>query len=165
MLVYRIASSRHIKDLSGEGARLHGGRWNHRGTAIIYASETRSLATVEFLVHVPFFFAPADLKIATIEIPDGLAPEEVDLSALPSNWRAFPPPPELADLGTSWAQSGRALLLRVPSAAVEHEYNILINPAHPDIARVALAGVVDFRLDRRLARPKVKKGTGYFSRP
>jgi len=160
MLVYRIASSKHIKELSGEGARLYGGRWNHRGTAIIYTSETRSLATVEFLVHVPFSFAPTDLKIAAIEIPDELTPEEVDLSALPSNWRGFPPPPELADLGTSWAQAGRTLLLRVPSAVVEHEYNILINPAHPDIARIALAKAEDFLLDRRL-----KKGTGYFSRP
>ncbi|HVO83165.1 MAG TPA: RES family NAD+ phosphorylase [Syntrophobacteria bacterium] len=152
MLVYRIATSEHIEDLSGEGARLHGGRWNHRGTAIIYTSASRSLATVELLVHVSLSYAPTDLKIATIEIPDEPAPEEADLSALPSNWRGFPSPPELADLGTSWAESGRTLLLRVPSAVVEHEHNILINPAHPDIARVALAGVEDFLLDRRLAR-------------
>ncbi len=154
MIVYRIARSKHIGDLSGEGARLHGGRWNHRGTAIIYTSASRSLAAVELLVHVSLSYAPADLKIAAIEIPDELAPEETDLSILPPNWRAFPPPLELADLGTSWAESGRSLLLRVPSAVVEHEYNILINPAHPDIARVALTGVEDFRLDRRLARPK-----------
>lgn len=154
MLVYRIASSEHIKDLSGEGARLYGGRWNHRGTAIIYTSASRSLATVELLVHVSLSYAPTDLKIATIEVPDEPAPEEAALSALPSNWRDFPPPPELADLGTSWAESGRTLLLRVPSAVVEHEHNILINPAHPAIARVALAGVEDFLLDRRLARPK-----------
>jgi RES domain-containing protein len=152
MLVYRIATSEHIEDLSGEGARLHGGRWNHRGTAIIYTSASRSLATVELLVHVSLSYAPTDLKIATIEIPDEPAPEEADLSALPSIWRGFPSPPELADLGTSWAESGRTLLLRVPSAVVEHEHNILINPAHPDIARVALAGVEDFLLDRRLAR-------------
>jgi len=154
MLVYRIATSTHVNDLSGEGARLHGGRWNHRGTAVIYTSETRSLATVELLVHVSLSFAPTDLKMATIEVPDEPAPEVVDVAALPPNWRGFPAPPELADLGTSWARSGRSLLLRVPSAVVEHEYNILINPAHPDIARIALAGVEDFLLDRRLARTK-----------
>jgi RES domain-containing protein len=154
MLVYRIARSNHIADLSGEGARLHGGRWNHRGTAVIYTSASRSLATVELLVHLSFSFLPTDLKMATIEIPDEPAPEEVEVAALPPNWRGFPAPPELADLGTSWARSGRSLLLRVPSAVVEHEYNILINPAHPDIARVALAAMEDFRLDRRLARPK-----------
>lgn len=154
MLVYRIATSKHIEDLSGEGARRHGGRWNHRGTAVTYTSATRSLATVELLVHVPFSFAPADLKIATIGIPDEPAPEEVDVAALPPNWRDFPAPPELADLGTSWARSGHSLLFRVPSAVVEQEHNILINPAHPDIARVVLAKVEDFRLDRRLVRPK-----------
>jgi len=154
MLVYRIATSKHIGDLSGEGARLHGGRWNRRGTAVIYTSETRSLATVELLVHVSLSYTPTDLKIAIIEIPDEPAPEEVDGAALPPNWRGFPAPPELAHLGTSWARSGRSLLLRVPSAVVEHEYNMLINPAHPDIARVVLAKVEDFRLDRRLARPK-----------
>jgi RES domain-containing protein len=154
MLVYRIATSTHVNDLSGEGARLHGGRWNHRGTAIIYTSASRSLATVELLVHVSLSFAPTDLKMATIEVPDEPAPEVVDVAALPPNWRGFPAPPELADLGTSWARSGRSLLLRVPSAVVEHEYNILINPAHPDIARIALAGVEDFRLDQRLARTK-----------
>jgi RES domain-containing protein len=154
MLVYRIATSKHVNDLSGEGARLHGGRWNHRGTAIIYTSASRSLATVELLVHVSLSYAPTDLKMATIEVPDEPAPEVVDVAALPPNWRGFPAPPELADLGTSWARSGRSLLLRVPSAVVEHEYNILINPAHPDIARIALAGVEDFLLDQRLARTK-----------
>ena len=154
MLLYRIATSTHVNDLSGEGARLHGGRWNHRGTAVIYTSETRSLATVELLVHVSLSFAPTDLKMATIEVPDEPAPEVVDVAALPPNWRGFPAPPELADLGTSWARSGRSLLLRVPSAVVEHEHNILINPAHPDIARIALAGVEDFLLDQRLARTK-----------
>jgi RES domain-containing protein len=154
MLVYRIARSEHIGDLSGEGARLHGGRWNHRGTPIIYTSAARSLATVELLVHVAFSFAPTDLKMATIGIPDEPPPEEVDVAALPSKWRDFPPPPKLADLGTSWAQSGRTLLLRVPSAVVEHEHNILINPAHPDIARVVLTEIEDFRLDGRLTRPK-----------
>jgi len=154
MLVYRIARSKHIKDLSGEGARLHGGRWNHRGTAVIYTSETRSLATVELLVHLSLSFAPTDLKIATIEIPDEPAAEEVEVAALPPNWRGFPAPPELADLGTSWARSGRSLLLRVPSAVVKREYNILINPAHPQMALVVLAEIEDFLLDRRLARTK-----------
>jgi RES domain-containing protein len=154
MLVYRIATSKHINDLSGEGARLHGGRWNHRGMAVIYTSETRSLATVELLVHVSLSFAPTDLKMATIEVPDEPAPEVVDVAALPPNWRDFPAPPELADLGTAWARSNRSLLLRVPSAVVEHEKNILINPAHPVIARAVLTKVEDFRLDRRLARAK-----------
>ena len=152
MLVYRIARTEHIRDLTGTGARLYGGRWNHSGTALIYASETRSLATVEFLVHVSPPHAPTDLSMATIEIPDDLVPEEVAASSLPRNWRDFPAPLELAELGTSWARAHRNLLLRVPSAVVEHEYNILINPSHADMSRVALVKVESYTLDKRLVR-------------
>lgn len=152
MLVFRIARKEHIRDLTGTGARLYGGRWNHPGTALVYASETRSLATVEFLVHVHLPGAPSDLGIAAIEIPDDAAPEHVGVSSLPGNWRDYPAPLELAELGTSWARSNRGLLLRVPSAVVDNEYNILINPTHPDIAKVTLIEVQGYRFDKRLVR-------------
>ncbi|MCI0493899.1 RES family NAD+ phosphorylase, partial [candidate division KSB1 bacterium] len=42
-----------MNDLTGTGARQYGGRWNHKGTGIIYTSESRSLAILEYLVHVP----------------------------------------------------------------------------------------------------------------
>ncbi len=152
MLVFRIARKEHIRDLTGTGARLYGGRWNHPGTALVYASETRSLATVEFLVHVSLPDAPTDLGIATIEIPDDEAPEHVGLSSLPKNWQDYPAPLELAELGTSWARSNQGLLLRVPSSVVENEYNILINPTHPGIAKVTLVEVQGYRFDKRLVR-------------
>jgi RES domain-containing protein len=150
MLVYRIAKKEVVRDLSGTGAKLYGGRWNHRGTAVVYTSETRALATVEFLVHVSLSNAPRGLMIATIEIPDKIVPEEVPRAALPRGWRDYPPPREVADLGTRWVKSGRSLLLRVPSAVVEQEYNILINPLHSDMRRVKLQRVEKFEFDRRL---------------
>jgi len=150
MFIYRIARTEHIRDLTGTGARLYGGRWNHPGTALIYTSETRSLATVEFLVHVSPPHAPTDLSMATLEILDDVAPEGVAVSSLPRNWRDFPAPLELAELGTSWARARRSLLLRVPSAVVEHEYNILINPSHADMLRVVLVEVESYTLDERL---------------
>jgi RES domain-containing protein len=152
MLVYRIARTRHIRDLSGIGARLYGGRWNHPGTALLYASESRSLATVEFLVHLSMPEAPAGLSIATLEIPDDVRPGEIRPSSLPGNWREHPAPAALAELGTKWARANRGLLLRVPSAVVEGEYNLLINPAHADMPRVAIARVERYRMNSRLAR-------------
>ena len=152
MLVYRIAKSEHIRDLSGAGERLYGGRWNRRGSALVYTSGTRSLATVELLVHVSLPYVPTDLSIATIEIPDDERLDELDPSRLPSNWRSFPAPLELAELGTSWARSNQSLALRVPSAAVEREFNVLINPTHPSMERVAILGVEIYTLDRRLTR-------------
>ncbi len=141
MLVYRIAKRDVVADLTGTGARLFGGRWNHRGTAVIYASETRALATVEYLVHLSLSNAPKDLMIATIEIPDNIVPEDVSRASLPRGWRDYPPPRGVADLGTRWAKSKQSLLLRVPSAVVEQEYNILINPLHSEMQRVVLREV------------------------
>jgi RES domain-containing protein len=156
MIAYRIARTRHIRDLSGLGAKLYGGRWNNKGTAVVYTSENRSLATVEYLVHVPISIIPDDLSIASIEIPDSIKPECVLLGDLPKNWRDYPPPPELAELGTKWALSLVTLSLRVPSAVVENEFNILINSQHPDIKRITISKIEKFRFDKRLVRRTVK---------
>jgi len=158
MLVYRIAGTRHIRDLTGIGARLYGGRWNHRGTALFYASESRSLATVEYLVHLSMPEVPAGLSIATLEIPDDIRSGEIRPSSLPKNWREHPAPAALAELGTRWARANRGLLLRVPSAVVEEEFNVLINPAHPDMARVAIVQVERYRMNSRLAASRPSRG-------
>jgi RES domain-containing protein len=150
MRVYRIARKRHLDDLTGAGAKTFGGRWNHRGRAVIYTSETRSLAMVEFLVHVSWMKAPSDLGIATLEIADEIQPEILSPADLPEDWRLYPAPPRLADLGTDWVHSRRSLLLKVPSAVVEQEHNILINPGHSDLIRVTVLEVKDLEFDRRL---------------
>jgi RES domain-containing protein len=152
MLVYRIAKKDVVKDLTGTGAKLYGGRWNHRGTAVVYTSETRALAAVELLVHVSLSNAPRGLMIATIEIPDSIAPEDVPRGSLPRGWRDYPPPRQVADLGTQWVKSGKSLLLKVPSAVVEQEYNILINPLHSDMRHVRSQRVEKFEFDKRLMR-------------
>ena len=154
MRVFRIAKASHVRDLSGSGARLYGGRWNRKGVPVIYTSDSRSLATVEYLVHVPLSMVPKDLRMGCLEIPDEIAPEEISAADLPGHWRGYPAPPELAEIGTRWALSKKQLLLRVPSAVVENEFNILINPAHPQIARVRIWRVERCTLDKRLLRQK-----------
>lgn len=152
MLVYRIAKTKYIHDLSGTGARVYGGRWSKKGIGIIYTSENRALATVEYLVHVPLSLVPGEIGIATLKIPDGITPKEISISGLPANWRDYPAPPELAEIGTRWALANDTLLLRVPSAVVEHECNILINPSHPDMKHVSISQTERFSLDARLLR-------------
>ena len=100
MIVYRIARTGYINDLTGSGARLYGGRWNKRGIGVIYISESRALATVEYLVHVPIPYAPTNLSIASIKIPDKVKLRKIKISELPSNWRDDPSPDELAEIGT-----------------------------------------------------------------
>ena len=152
MLVYRIAKTEYIHDLSGTGAKVYGGRWSKKGIGIIYTSENRALATVEYLVHVPLSLFPGNISIATLKIPDGIAPKEISISGLPANWRNYPAPLELAEIGTRWALANDTLLLRVPSAVVEHEWNILINPSHPDMKHVSISKTERFSLDARLLR-------------
>ena len=150
MRLFRIAKAKHINDTTGAGARTYGGRWNEKGVGVIYTAESRALAALEFLVHVPMLLAPGDLRITCFDIPERLVPRALDVARLPSNWRSYPPPPELAVIGTHWVHSAESLLLRVPSAVVEHEFNVLINPAHPDFKSVAVSTPERFFFDRRL---------------
>lgn len=154
MQAFRIAKTRHIRDLSGIGAMLSGGRWNRKNIPVVYAAENRSLATVEFLVHVPLSIVPANLSIACLEIPDDIVVEQILIPDLPKNWRDYPAPPDLARLGYEWAIKKRSLLLRVPSVVVVDEFNILINPRHPEIHRVTISSIERYSIDSRLIRKK-----------
>jgi RES domain-containing protein len=131
---------------------LHGGRWNRKGIPVVYASENRSLATLEFWVHVPLSILPSNLSIACLDISDDIVVEQISIANLPKNWRDYPTPPELADLGSEWAMAMRSLLLRVPSVVVLDEFNILINPKHPDMNRVVISSVESYMFDKRLLR-------------
>ncbi len=156
MKVFRIAKTQNTNDLSGMGARIYGGRWNHKGTGIIYTSESISLATVEYLVHVPFSIAPTNLSLTTLQIPDQITPIEIMTDDLPDNWRKYPAPSILAESGTNWVRSSESLLLRVPSVVVQHEFNILINPLHPDMKYVTILQVESYKADKRLFKSKRK---------
>ena len=152
MHLFRISSTHHIRDLTETGARIYGGRWNPKGVGILYTSPSRALATVEYLAHVPLTITPRNLSIAAIEVPVDILPHSVDPADLPDAWHAFPAPAELVRIGDSWARSQASLLLRVPSAVVEEEFNILINPTHPDMRLVHLTEVRPYNFDERLLR-------------
>ena len=152
MHAFRIAKTAQISDLSGTGAMLYGGRWNQKNVPVTYTSENRALATVEYLVHVPLSIIPSSVSIACFGIPDDIIPEQVSIANLPKNWRAYPAPEELAQLGTEWALAKRSLLLRVPSVIVAGEFNLLINPKHPEITRVNIAKIERYSFNKRLLR-------------
>ena len=150
MQVYRLAKAKHIRDLSGVGARIAGGRWNVKGTAVLYTAESRALATVEYLVHVPIAIIPRNLKMATLEVPDAASKATISIKDLPPNWDHYPPPPQLATIGTDWILKNSHLLLYVPSAVVPGEHNVLINPFHPDMKHVKIVNVEVYKFDKRL---------------
>lgn len=150
MHVYRLAKAKYIRDLSGIGARIAGGRWNVKGTSVLYTSQNRALATVEYLVHVPIAIIPKDLRMATLEVPDAAPQTTVSIKDLPPNWNHYPAPPELAKIGTDWVAGKSQLLLYIPSAVVPGEHNVLINPSNPDMKYVKILDVEVYRFDQRL---------------
>lgn len=150
MKLFRIARASQINDLSGTGARLYGGRWNEKGVAIIYTSECRSLAALEWLVHVTMRTAPADLNIIKFEVPDRVGIRQIDVADLPPDWTGHPAPQFLRKTGSDWVKSKKSLLLRVPSAIIKEEFNVLINPMHPDMSLVKTYSPERFAFDDRL---------------
>jgi len=150
MIVYRIVMSAYARDLSGAGPRLYGGRWNPKGVSVIYTSESRALAVLEFYVHLSRSVILPGLSIVSIEIPDSISRKEIAMSDLPKNWRTYPAPPELAAIGAEWVRPRESLLLRVPSAIMPPERNILINPVHSEMRKVRIIEIEEYGLDQRL---------------
>ena len=153
MNAWRLVRKRRLPEaFTGEGARLGGGRWNHVGTPVVYVSETLSLAALELFIH----FTRKDIKLSKsllavpVEIPDGLKVIEVSVKSLSSDWRVSPPSNSTKDIGTEWAQKGPSPVLRVPSAVIPDEYNLLLNPKHSDFVKIMIGKPQPFRLDERL---------------
>ena len=156
MIVWRLLPEKFAHaPLDGEGARLYGGRWNPPGVAVVYASASLSLATLELLVHVGApDLLPDDLVAVEMEVPDSLPVETLSAADLPRGWAAYPAPRALAALGKAWVAAGKTAILRVPSAVIPAEGNVLVSPSHADAKRVTVESRKPFRWDARLARPR-----------
>lgn len=142
-------------DLSGKGAEATGGRWNAKGLPVVCASETRALACLETLVHLNASGLPLNRYLVAIEAPDpvwGMA-ERLDAALLPPGWDAEPPGAVSIDTGAAWLTSNRSALLLAPSVIVPEEFNILINPGHPDSRHITARKVRRWLYDPRLSRP------------
>jgi RES domain-containing protein len=108
-----------------------------------------SLAALELLAHVDVSEVPDDLVALSVEVPDAASLTEVMEKQLPADWRNRPDHPACIEHGNTWIASGETLLLRVPSALIPHEYNYLLNPAHPGAASL-VSSAQPFSFDRRL---------------
>lgn len=148
--VWRITSQRYAdRAFDGEGARLYGGRWNHPGLAVVYCSSTLSLAALEFFVHLEPALAPEMAAIPAV-IPGGVDLAELDPDRLPPDWRLYPAPEALKDIGSAWVRSGDHAGFLFPSVVIPHERNVLLNPAHPDFAKIRIGRAQPFSFDPRM---------------
>jgi len=144
MRFWRICRRRYAAEAAtGAGARLYGGRWNSRGVSVVYASTSLALAAIETFVHLEPNLIPPDLVSIEGDIPGA-----VDIRRLEPGSRDE----SLPHLGDTWVRGGETAALLVPSAAIRGEWNVLLNPAHPDFSRITFAPPERFAFDARMFR-------------
>jgi len=153
MKVYRVAPKKYALDLSGEGARLAGGRWNPRGAPVVYTAEQAALALLE---TIPSFdissTLPPDIQLVTIEIPDDVSIIELSEKELPPDWKDFPYRLSTVRIGQKWIIDGKAAVLKVPSVMVPYGlgWNHLLNPQHPELHSRMATTLQDWEMDKRI---------------
>jgi len=148
MFVYRITQEEFANDLSGEGARLFGGRWNPKGYPVLYTSAYKSLAALEVLVHIRKTKPPPVFKIITLQIPSNSIYELNFESYEALKWDDNKPS-ELQKIGKKWLEEAKHLVMKVPSRLIQSESNYLINPKHIKMKMVKITEKEYFSFDER----------------
>ena len=154
MFVYRISKKEYCKDLSGIGAGLFGGRWNPRGVNMVYTSSSIALASLEYMVHNYHLLSTAKVCLTKIEISSSASITTMLGSNLPVGWD-LQMSKQLATqtIGKDFFLKGDDYGLRVPSAVVPDEFNILLNPMHTDHSNTKIVKILDpFVFDQRLLK-------------
>lgn len=150
MIVFRLSKSQFAEDLSGKGAEKSGGRWNSKGTALVYTSASRALCTTEIAVHTPLGNLPLDFKIISIEIPESVTIQELGENNIPPDWSSIPHSHSTQLIGDRFVAEAKFPVLKVPSVVVKGEFNYLINPAHSESRRITIIATEPFNFDERL---------------
>lgn len=154
MIFYRITSCDRVNDLSGEGAYLYGGRWNSKGTRILYTAENMALSMLEALAHITMVnqqrsYCRIVMELITEE-PYSKYMEEINTDQLPSDWRNSPEPDALKTIGDAFIAEGKMFALKVPSVLAPDSYNYLLNPNHEMFGMMKIIQSDEVKFDQRL---------------
>jgi RES domain-containing protein len=155
-IVWRLTAVEYATKLDGKGNIERGARWNSPGRGVVYASLNLSLAVLEAFVQLPAALRRAlpELAATQVELPGDASQGEVKRSELPSDLTGEAAAGRCRELGDAWIDARKHLFLLVPSVIVPQEQNLLINPLHPEMARVQVRSVELFRFDPRLANAR-----------
>ncbi|HYL95975.1 MAG TPA: RES family NAD+ phosphorylase [Terriglobales bacterium] len=147
MLLWRISNH---ATLEGEGGLIASARWHTQGYPILYLSETPAGALVEVLVHLELDPAhlPRSYQLLKAEAPDDISLRAIGKAELAEDWTQHLL--TTRTLGDEWLRSRVSALLRVPSAIVPETFNVLLNPRHPEAARIHIVSHRDYPWDKRL---------------
>src|SRR5208283_996895 len=108
-----------------------------------------ALAAIETFVHLEPNLRPDDLVSIAAEIPDDAAMERLELKTLPRKWHELRDE-SLRDFGDGWIRAGTSVALHVPSAAIRGEWNVLVNPEHPEFRKIKVERAQRFEFDLRM---------------
>jgi len=151
MRIFRIADSRHPV-WNGTGAMLVGGRFNSPGRPVIYGALTFAGAMLEVLVHARIGKVPRRHVCVVATVPDGIAVERAGAEALPPDWDALDDPRAARTFGDRWLAEARTAILLVPSVVARAEWNVLVNPMHPEATKLEIGIPEPVKWDERLFR-------------
>jgi RES domain-containing protein len=144
-----MASEMLNPNLSGGGSAKYGGRWNPKGSYVLYTAATPSLAMLEWLEHARARDMDEVYCLATLLIPEEplqkFSPEQ-----LPENWKHFPPPPNLQQYVADMIASGQWLGIEMPSVLLPIDYNIILNVHHPLFQQLVIEDVCELKPGKRL---------------
>ncbi len=148
MIVFRITNETYKNDISGNGAAMFGSRWNSKGTRLLYTSQSISLSILESLVHLKRSDIPPTQYLLHIELPDEKEIAEISYKKIKKDWHREIEYTQW--MGDQFIRNKKNLFLKVPSAIVPQESNVLLNPAHNEFKKVKLVASELLELDKRL---------------
>jgi len=147
MITFRITLKRWAGKLSASGRAA---RWNSNGQFLTYSASTRTLACLENMVHRRAIGLDEIFQITLIEIPDDIKIKKITKRALPADWHMYQNYTACQQIGDNWLKQNKTAVLQVPSAIIPEEFNYLLNPAHPDFAKIKVHSIEKFTFDARL---------------
>ena len=147
MELFRITKSEYAQKLFAPGFP---GRWNKAGEEVIYAASSRSLACLENLVQGKSLVDTLTFRTMVIYVPDHSPVLQININDLPKAWNQSTACHACQRLGSDWYQSGKSLILKVPSAVIPDEFNLVINTRHREFNKVKLVDILPFYFDKRL---------------
>jgi len=150
MKLFRLAKSKYSRDLSGKGAEIAGGRWNSKGTRVLYTAQSIALATTEIAVHVPLGILPKGYVAITYELSEQVTILKLKPDQWPADFKSIPHSHSTQMIGDEFITRKEALILKVPSVVVQGDFNYLINPDHPDLEKMVIVAVEPYEFDERL---------------
>jgi len=128
MELFRISAAKYEKQLIASGSP---NRWNKKGELVIYAGSSRSLATLELVVHRNSIVPETQYQVMIISVADyDDLVNTVKIIDLPKYWQKLQAYSTLQNIGSRWYNNKESLILKVPSVIIPLEYNFIINTKH-----------------------------------